>query len=118
MNQPWRVHIGYEFSIDGHSVYMVRKADDGANEAVVAASNGSLVVRRLDRNEQAPPLFTVQRERDSGILQGLAQELAQNGYGRFDSSADCKAKQAHIDSLEQQSDRLFKLAMRGRDATG
>jgi len=105
----WEVVISTEtFRVN---IYIFRDAG-GRREMLRVLEDGSF---RIDTSEPdfsatTTPTFAFNMRDGHGILQGLAGQLAQHGFGALSATPVVNAQDRHIKSLETQAERLFTLA--------
>jgi len=99
-----KIYIFREVNANGHMQrHILRIHEDGSTHIDVSQPDFA--------TEPSPTMsFSL---RDRGILEGLAGQLAQLGFGALSATPVVNAQAKHIDSLEKQADRLMLLAQVG-----
>lgn len=110
----WDVRLCYDMQDDTWGLFVFRRLDDGRRQ-YAQADKGEMIVTTIEKNAKGFPLLRFPSTGFGGrdIIAGLAAALAQNGYGALDATAQTRAQERHISSLEKHVEQLFTLAMKG-----
>ena len=107
----WTVRIVHDRSFGETRVYVVNIRDGAHDEGLYQNEDGSWKVEPLPpRDEHVKPTLTIPMRLSTEVLQGLAEELRQLGYGGLSVKGEVEAQRKHIESLERTSERFYVLA--------